>query len=136
MRVIVAAVGRLKSGAERALFDKYRIRLEPVGRTVGLAPITWHELAESRAATAAQRRSEEGEALIKAARAADVLICLDAAGAMLTSRDFARLIGTVRDEGTKTLALLVGGADGLGKAAGTRARTSLSFGPIDRKSVV
>jgi len=130
MRLIVAAVGRLKSGAEQALFAKYHVRLQALGKTVGLAPISWHEVAESRAGGAAQRRAAEGEALLKAARAAEVLICLDAAGTSLTSKAFAVLIGSLRDEGARGAALLLGGADGLAGALCARARITLSFGAI------
>ena len=49
MRLIVAAVGRLKGGGERALFEKYRDRCDGAGKRLGIAPILWQEIAESRA---------------------------------------------------------------------------------------
>jgi len=130
MRVIVAAVGRLKGGGERALFEKYRDRCDAAGKRLGIAPILWQEIAESRAELAAKRRAEEGAALLKLVRSADVVIALDEAGRMLTSPDFARLIAKLRDEGRKTTALLIGGADGLGRDVVDTAQFTLSFGAI------
>ena len=130
MRLIVAAVGRLKGGGERALFEKYRDRCDAAGKRLGIAPILWQEIAESRAELAAKRRAEEGAALMKMVRGADAVIALDETGRMLTSPDFARLIAKLRDEGRKTTALLIGGADGLGRDVVDTAHLTLSFGAI------
>ena len=65
MRLIIAAIGRLKDGAERELLSRYRDRFDAMARRLGLAPVAWHEVAESRAGTAAKRCSEEGAALLK-----------------------------------------------------------------------
>lgn len=130
MRLIVAAVGRLKSGAERTLFEKYRDRFDAAGKALGLAPVVWHDIAESRAASAPKRSAEEGAALLRLARDADVVIALDEKGKMLTSPAFAQLLGKVRDEGAKTAALLIGGADGLAPEVRAKARIILSLGAI------
>jgi 23S rRNA (pseudouridine1915-N3)-methyltransferase len=130
MRLIVAAVGRLKSGAERTLFEKYRDRCATAGRRLGIAPIAWLETAESRAPAAAARRAEEGAALRKLVRNADVVIALDGSGKMLTSVGFAQLIGKIRNAGAKTTGLIIGGADGLAADVLMGARCTLSFGAI------
>ena len=54
MRLMIAAVGRLKDGPERALFEKYRDRFEAAGKRLGLAP-AWQEIGE-----AARRASRSG----------------------------------------------------------------------------
>ncbi len=130
MRLIVGAVGRLKSGAERTLFEKYRDRFEAAGKQLGLSPVIWHEIDESRAASAAKRSTEEGAALLKLVRDADVVIALDERGKMLSSTGFAQLIGKIRDEGAKTAALLIGGADGQAPDVRDKARVCLSLGPM------
>src|SRR5689334_17478693 len=104
MRLIIAAVGRLKDGPERTLLERYRDRFADLGKRLGLAPVAWHELAESRAATATKRCTEEGAALLKLARDADTIIALDERGKALTSPAFAGLLGKIRDDGTGTLA--------------------------------
>ena len=67
---------------------------------------------------------------MKMVRGADAVIALDETGRMLTSPDFARLIAKLRDEGRKTTALLIGGADGLGRDVVDTAHLTLSFGAI------
>jgi 23S rRNA (pseudouridine1915-N3)-methyltransferase len=130
MRLIVAAVGRLKDGAERALLERYRDRFADLGKRLGLGPVVWHELAESRAATAPKRCSEEGAALLKLARDADSIIALDERGKVLSSPAFAQLLGKIRDDGAGTLAILVGGPDGLAPAVREAAHVKLALGAM------
>jgi 23S rRNA (pseudouridine1915-N3)-methyltransferase len=127
MRVILAAVGRLKD-AERDLFDRYVKRFDAGGRTLGLGPLTLAEISESRAATASLRKADEATRLLKAASAADATIVLDGEGRELSSEAFAKLLGERRDGGTKTLAFLIGGPDGHGPAALKAAAPVLSLG--------
>ena len=130
MRLIVPAGGRLKDGAERELLARYRDRFADLGKRLGLGPVAWHEPGESRAATAAKRCAEEGTALLKLARDADTIIALDERGKALTSPAFAQLLGKIRDDGAGTLAILIGGPDGLAPAVREAARIKLSFGAI------
>ena len=130
MRLIVAAVGRLKDGAERALFEKYRDRFEAAGKRLGFSPVLWHELPESRTGQLAARITGEGIALLKMARDADIIIALDGRGRMLASEAFARLLAKTRDDGAKTAAILIGGADGLSQPLLTAAHHTVSLGAI------
>lgn len=130
MRLVVAAIGRLKDGAERELLERYQTRFEPLARRLGIAPVTWAEYPESRAATATKRCAEEGETLLKAARDATFTIALDVRGKALTSEAFAKTLAGLRDDGNKGAALLVGGPDGLGPAVLDAAHLRLSLGAI------
>jgi len=130
MRLIIAAVGRLKDGAERQLLERYRDRFAGMAKRLGFNPVVWHELAESRAATASKRIAEEGAALLKLARDADAIIALDERGKALTSQAFAQMLGKIRDDGAATAAILIGGADGLCPDVRAAARITLSFGAI------
>ena len=130
MRLIIAAVGRLKEGAERELLERYRGRFDGMARRLGFSPVSWHEVGESRAASLAKRAAEEAAALSKLARDADVVIVLDERGKALTSAQFASLLGKLRDEGTGTLALLLGGPDGLDQGLRESARVKLSLGAM------
>ena len=122
MRLIIAAVGRLKDGPERALFEKYRDRFEPLAKRLGLAPVAWHEIGESRAADAAKRRDEEGAALLKLVREAEFIIALDERGKQLTSEAFAKTLAKTRDGGAKAAGIIIGGPDGLRDAVRDAAR--------------
>jgi 23S rRNA (pseudouridine1915-N3)-methyltransferase len=130
MRLIVAAVGRLKDGPERALFVKYRDRFEPLAKRLGLAPVAWHEIAESRAADAAGRREEEGASLLRLMRDAEFVVALDERGKQLTSEAFARTLAKTRDGGAKAAGIIIGGPDGLSKAACDAARLQVAFGAM------
>jgi 23S rRNA (pseudouridine1915-N3)-methyltransferase len=130
MRQIICAVGRLKDGPERLLVEKYRDRLAPLAKRLGLAPVVWHEIGESRAADAARRREEEGAALLKLVRGADFVIALDERGKPLTSGAFARVLARTRDGGAKAAAIVIGGPDGLSEAVREAAHLLLSLGAV------
>jgi 23S rRNA (pseudouridine1915-N3)-methyltransferase len=66
----------------------------------------------------------------QSARTAPVLILLDSRGRQLTSEEFAAAIGRHRDNGTQSLVLAIGPADGWSAAARARASLLLSFGAI------
>jgi 23S rRNA (pseudouridine1915-N3)-methyltransferase len=129
MRVILAAVGRLKD-AERDLFDRYAKRFDAAGRAQRLGPLTLAEIGESRAATADLRMADEAARLLKAAGAAEATIVLDGKGRELSSEAFAKLLADRRDGGTKTLAFLIGGPDGHGEPALKDAAHTLSLGTM------
>ena len=130
MRLIIAAVGRLKDGPERELLDRYRDRFEKLGKGLGFSPVAWHETPESRASNTDKRREEEGEALLKLARDADYLIALDERGKPLTSDAFARALAKARDSGSKTSAIVIGGPDGLSDTVRKAARLQLALGAM------
>jgi 23S rRNA (pseudouridine1915-N3)-methyltransferase len=130
MRLIVAAVGRLKDGPERLLFERYRDRFEAAGRQLGLAPVRWGETPESRAATASRRKTEEEAALLRLARGAETMIALHLDARPITSEGFAQLLARIRDEGTRVAAFTIGGPDGLSAALLATAKHKVSFGAI------
>jgi 23S rRNA (pseudouridine1915-N3)-methyltransferase len=130
MRLMIAAVGRLKDGPERELLDVYRARFEALSKRIALAPVAWHEIGESRASSVTQRKQDEGLALLKLAREADAIIALDVHGKSLSSDAFARHLGKVRDGGAKSMVILIGGPDGLASEARDAAQLVLSLGAI------
>jgi 23S rRNA (pseudouridine1915-N3)-methyltransferase len=130
MRLIIAAIGRLKDGPERALFEKYRDRFDPLAKRLGLAPVSWHEIAESRAADTAKRREEEGMALLKLARDAEFLIALDERGKHLTSENLAKTLAKARDGSAKAAGILIGGPDGLSQSVRDAANLQIALGAM------
>ena len=128
MRLLIAAVGKLKQGAERELCAHYLARAEALGRSMSLSPLATIELAESRAATDTARKT--AEALLAKVPAAHALVCLDPRGKMLSSEDLAGALAKFRDGGATGLAFLIGGADGLGQTAREKADLVLSLGPM------
>jgi 23S rRNA (pseudouridine1915-N3)-methyltransferase len=129
MRVIVAAVGRLKD-AERELCERYVERFDAAGRALKLGPLQISEIPESRAATAELRKTDEAQRLLKAATGAEVTIALDGGGLSLSSETFAHLVAKERDGGARTMAFLVGGPDGHADQALAAGKLRLSLGPM------
>ena len=128
MRLLIAAVGRLKQGPERELFAHYLARAEATGRKLGLTPIAAIETVESKAKTAPERKTAEAGALLGKIPAGHKLICLDEKGGALSSESFARLIGSYRDSGAPGVAFIIGGADGLGAELLAKADNVVSLG--------
>lgn len=129
MRLAVIAVGRLKSGPERDLIERYRTRIDGIGPRLGFSGLDMVELPESRARREEDRRVEEAEAL--AARLnGGVLLAFDERGKSPSSDDFAARIASWRDTGRPGLAAVIGGPDGLEPALRVRADLVVSFGAL------
>lgn len=130
MRLLIAAVGKLKQGPERELFARYLGRAEAAGRKLHLSPLRVIEVAESNAATARARGKAEGDALLAKVSSSHTLICLDPTGVALSSEAFARLLAKLRDGGQDGVAFLIGGADGLAPEVLAQAAKTVSLGPM------
>ncbi len=128
MRLLVAAVGRLKSGAERDLAERYRDRACKAGRAIGIRDIEIVEIKESRAGDLARRRLEEAIALANLIPEGAVMVALDERGESLDSASIAGEIRAWRDSGRETVAFVIGGADGLGDEIRRRADLCVAFG--------
>ncbi|MER2264889.1 23S rRNA (pseudouridine(1915)-N(3))-methyltransferase RlmH [Methylobacterium oxalidis] len=129
MRLLVAAVGRLKAGPERDLAARYRDRAGQIGRGLGLPACDMVEIPESRARRAPDRCAEEGGQLLALCPAGGILVAYDERGrADLPSERLAERVGAWRDSGKPALVVAIGGADGLDPGVRDRADLVLSFG--------
>lgn len=122
MRLTIAAVGRSRSGPEKALYDHYAGRIA--------WPLELREVEEKRPLAAADLIRREGELLRAACRPRSVMIALDRRGKALDSEAFAALLRRARDEATADVAFLIGGADGHGDALLKDCRQTISFGAM------
>lgn len=126
MQIHILAVGRLRSGPEKTLVDDYVTRFERTGRAHGLGPVTWQEIDERKARTMA----DQGVAL-RAALPEGAFVCaLDERGAEWSSRAFAQKLSGWADSGRRTMAFLIGGADGLSPDLRQTADARMSFGTM------
>ncbi|TIO11804.1 MAG: 23S rRNA (pseudouridine(1915)-N(3))-methyltransferase RlmH, partial [Mesorhizobium sp.] len=128
MKITVHAVGRMKTGPERELADRYFERFAKSGPAVGLEFAGVVETSESRGQSADERRREEGQKLQGQLQQGNVLFLLDERGKALSSEDLAARIGQLRDSGRKALVIAIGGADGHHKSLREEADLVLSFG--------
>jgi 23S rRNA (pseudouridine1915-N3)-methyltransferase len=122
MRVLLVAVGRLKSGPERDLYEHYAARLS--------WPIRLKEIDARPPLPPAQQKAREGDLLLAAVPEDAKLIALDETGELLTSAGFAARLGAWRDQGAGELAFVIGGADGLDARLHERADLRLSLGLV------
>ncbi|WP_342076845.1 23S rRNA (pseudouridine(1915)-N(3))-methyltransferase RlmH [Yoonia sp. SS1-5] len=126
MRVHICAVGRLRKGPARDLYDDYLTRFDRTGRALALGPSKLHEVEDKKGGGMAAEA-----ALLDRAIPNSALICtLDERGKVMSSPDFARLLAKWRDNGRTDLAFVIGGADGIDAALRARADASLSFGAM------
>ena len=129
MQMTIAAIGRMKAGAERELAERYRDRVNKTGRRLGLS-LAVREFPESRAAAAAARKEQEAAALLAALPQGAILVALDETGKNLDSRDFARQIAAWRDDGVAELVFAIGGADGFAPSLLKAATLRLALGTM------
>jgi 23S rRNA (pseudouridine1915-N3)-methyltransferase len=129
LRLVLAAVGRLKAGPERELASRYRDRTAQLGRGLGFPACDSLDIPESRARRASDRCAEEAAALSAQISTGAALIAYDERGrADLSSEALAERIGTWRDMGRPALVVTIGGPDGLDASIRTKAELILSFG--------
>jgi len=128
MRIVVAAVGRLKRGPETELSERYRKRAEQTGRNLCLRGVEIIEIRESRAAEAGKRMLEESIALANVIPTGAVVVLLDAQGENLDSASLAAQLAKWRSNDRPAAVFLIGGADGLSPSLREKAELKLSFG--------
>ena len=125
MRMVIAAVGRLRRGPEATLIEDYLERHARTGRALGLPPVTLTEVEDRRGGG----MSAEAPLLERAIPEGAALVTLDERGQMLTSPEFARMIAAWRDQ-ARDVAFVIGGADGIDPGLRQRADLAISFGKM------
>ncbi|NSX55858.1 23S rRNA (pseudouridine(1915)-N(3))-methyltransferase RlmH [Parasulfitobacter algicola] len=126
MKVQICAVGRLRTGPEKDLLDDYLTRFERSGRALSLGPCQMLEVEDKKGGG----MSAEAELLGSIIPDGAHICALDERGKLMSSPDFAQFISTLRDDGCRDLAFVIGGADGLTPNLRNRANSRLSFGKM------
>ena len=130
MRLVVAAVGRLKESPERELVERYRKRAEQLGRRIGIRGVEIIEIRESRAQETAKRMIEESIALANVIPDKAVTVVLDERGENLDSSSFAARLSRWRDDGRQDAIFVIGGDDGLMPTLREKATLTLALGAV------
>ncbi len=118
----MAAVGRGGDAPTDALFADYARRCP--------WPVRLVEVQPRGTVQGERRRQAEAELLLAAVPAGAAVVALDERGRDVTSEEFARRLGRWRDEGSRAVAFLVGGPDGLAESALRAADWQLAFGRL------
>lgn len=124
MRIVIAAVGRLRGDAEAALAADYIQRAAAHGRALGFKAV---ELIEVEARPPGDMRREAG-VLLGATPETSRKILLDERGAEWASRQMAEKLVRWRDDGLAATTFWIGGADGVAQTLKDQADEKLAFG--------
>jgi 23S rRNA (pseudouridine1915-N3)-methyltransferase len=130
VRIDIISVGRLKAGPEVDLYTRYAERFSALSRGLGLSGLRLVELPESQARRDADRRAEEGRALLASLEKGAFVLALDERGQTQSSLQFSERMARSRDAGKKAFQFVVGGPDGLDVALRQRADYVLSVGAM------
>ncbi|MBO6507829.1 MAG: 23S rRNA (pseudouridine(1915)-N(3))-methyltransferase RlmH [Roseibium sp.] len=128
MRVTLSCIGKMKSGADKDLFDRYLDRARKSGRSLGVTDISLREMPESRAQRPEDRKSEEAANILQSLSAGARLVVLDENGKNLSSPAFSDRLEAWKNEGVPEIAFAIGGADGHGQDVLARADLKLALG--------
>jgi 23S rRNA (pseudouridine1915-N3)-methyltransferase len=118
MRILLLAIGKIKTGPTLDLFDIYKKRLK--------TPLTVLEY-DSKSPKGLQ---QETDFLLTSLPPSSYVIALDERGRSLDSQAFAHKMDEVRTHAHKTLCFMIGGPDGLADAVRTRADLVISLGTM------
>jgi 23S rRNA (pseudouridine1915-N3)-methyltransferase len=122
VKITLLCVGRLGEVPEARLAGDWAARATAVGRALGLGPI---EIVE----VEGRKSGKAGEAEVLLPRLVDAhVIACDEHGRSRPSRDFAAMLGRLRDDGVRRLIFVIGGADGLDGRVLAAAHERLAFG--------
>jgi 23S rRNA (pseudouridine1915-N3)-methyltransferase len=130
MRLVVAAIGRLKDSPERELVERYRKRADQTGKRIGFRDVEVLEIKESRAQEVNKRMIEESIALANVIPEKAITVILDQRGENLESGALASRLGRWRDEGRPATVFVIGGDDGLAPSIRDRAAFQIAFGEM------
>lgn len=117
MRIVLLAVGRLRSRPLREVCEDYLSRLARYG------PAGVEEVKAADAGPVAQRVARESASLLAALRPADQVCVLDERGAQVNSLELSELLRACELRGVKRLVFVLGGAYGVSDAVRQRGKT-------------
>jgi 23S rRNA (pseudouridine1915-N3)-methyltransferase len=124
MRFVVAVVGRPRDGNLAGAIREYEERANRYW------PLEVHEVREepARSGSADLVRNREAERLLAAIPSSAQVIACDLSGRMMTSEQFSQWLVGLRER-ARDVAILIGGAFGLGSSVKDRATTSIALAP-------
>ncbi|MBN8543851.1 MAG: 23S rRNA (pseudouridine(1915)-N(3))-methyltransferase RlmH [Alphaproteobacteria bacterium] len=123
MKLLIAAVGKMKRGAEQELYERY------IAQTKwGIATKELKDAPEKLPHT--ERLKHEGESIGALLTGDSWLIAFDKGGENITSEGLAKLIQKAGNERVKQLVFAIGGQDGLDPALLKKAKKTIAFGGV------
>lgn len=122
LRLTVVAVGKIRGTPYEALLQDYLRRFT--------SPITITEVDERKTLSPIQLRQREGELLAEKIPATSYVVALEPRGKIFSSENLATFVQQRQDDGTRDMAFIIGGADGLSDDILARTQLRLSLGAM------
>jgi 23S rRNA (pseudouridine1915-N3)-methyltransferase len=124
MKFVVAVVGKPRDANLAGAIREYETRASRYW------PLEVHEVREepARSGSADLVREREGERLLSAVPAVAQVVACELTGRAMSSEEFATWLQQLRER-ARDVAILIGGAFGLGDVVRRRATVSLALGP-------
>ncbi|MEM0900164.1 MAG: 23S rRNA (pseudouridine(1915)-N(3))-methyltransferase RlmH [Pseudomonadota bacterium] len=131
MKLVIACIGRMKSGPEKELFERYIERAQKSGRALGYKSISVSETSEDRAVDATHRKRNEAAALLSPVTDNQSrLVVFDEHAPSLSSPAFSKKLTNWKDGGVPSTVFAIGGPDGLDENVRQQADLEVSFGRL------
>ena len=127
MKIKVIWVGKTKNAPIKTLAADY---LERIRRMVSCEILETRDPAKGRAPRADERIKMESEEITRQLPKSAFVVALDESGKQYSSEEFAHRLETKQNIGTKEIAFVVGGPDGLSRDISARAQMVLSLGKM------
>jgi len=127
MKLKVIWIGRTKSSPIKVMTADY---LERIRRMMPCEILEIRDPSKGRTLRAAERIQLEGEEIARQLPAAALIVALDETGKQYSSEEFACRLESEQNNGTREIAFIVGGPDGLSRDVADRAPMVLSLGKM------
>jgi 23S rRNA (pseudouridine1915-N3)-methyltransferase len=124
MQIKFLWVGKTKSSPIRSLVEDY---LERIRHWIPCEVVEIRDLSRRRTHRAAELIADEGAEIAKHIPKFGKLVALDETGMQFSSGDFARWIESEQNCGTRGIAFVIGGPEGLSREISDRAHIVLSI---------
>ncbi len=127
MNIRIVWIGKTKSLPIRNLLEDYQDRLRHM---VAIETVEGRDPAKTRGFKGSDLVAAEENEILKLLPGRGCLVVLDAAGTHFSSAEFARWLEGEQNRGTKEIAFVIGGPDGVGPGICERADLRLSLGEM------
>lgn len=129
MRISILTIGRMKAGPERELVERYRLRAQNNGKSLGFYGFDCIEINESKARRESDRLREEADILLAKADGARIIL-FDERFSSPSSEEFSLKLENWNNQSVASVACVIGGADGVASSFREKADWGASFGRL------
>jgi 23S rRNA (pseudouridine1915-N3)-methyltransferase len=127
MRIKICWVGKTQNAPIRSLLSDYLARLSHL---TSIEIVEVPNLSKRRGLRGAALLLAEGEEIARALTSNGRKVVLDERGTQFSSLEFARWIEAGQIQGTREIAFIIGGPEGIGRALSEQAHLKLSLGKM------